>query len=149
MTEALPGVVGWPLLVVLTGLLGSFLNVCISRLPVRESIVFPGSHCPRCQAAIRFYDNVPLLSFAALGGRCRACRAPIAWRYPLVEALTIGVGVLIVWTLGPTWEALRVLLLGLGLIAVTFTDLEHLLIPDRITLPGIAVGFLSQLYPAP
>src|SRR5205814_1595350 len=67
----------------------------------------------------------------------------------LVEALTIGVGVLIVWTLGPTWEALRVLLLGLGLIAVTFTDLEHLLIPDRITLPGIAVGFLSQLYPAP
>ena len=147
--EALPAVVAWPLLIAVAGLLGSFLNVCISRLPLRESIVFPGSHCPRCQAPIRYYDNVPVLSFALLGGRCRACRGPISWRYPVVEILTVAVSVLVVATLGPTWEAWRAILLGLALIAVTFTDFEHLLIPDRITLPGIVVGLVTQLYPAP
>jgi leader peptidase (prepilin peptidase) / N-methyltransferase len=147
--EALPAVVAWPLLIAVAALFGSFLNVCISRLPLRESIVFPGSHCPRCQAPIRYYDNVPVLSFALLGGRCRACRRPISWRYPVVEILTVSVSVLVVATLGPSWEAARAILLGLALIAVTFTDFEHLLIPDRITLPGIVVGLVTQLYPAP
>jgi leader peptidase (prepilin peptidase)/N-methyltransferase len=89
------------------------------------------------------------VSFLLLGARCRSCREPISWRYPVVEALSIGVGGVILWRFGPTWPGLRMFLLGLGLVAVTFIDLEHLLIPDRITLPGIAVGLLTALYPAP
>jgi leader peptidase (prepilin peptidase)/N-methyltransferase len=134
---------------VLAALLGSFLNVCIARLPRSESIVSPPSHCPRCDAAIRAYDNIPLVSFALLGGRCRACRAPISWRYPLVEALAVAAGALVLWQLGPTWDGLRAFVFLLALIAITFTDLEHNIIPDWITLPGILVGLAFQLYPSP
>jgi leader peptidase (prepilin peptidase)/N-methyltransferase len=145
----LPPVIAWPVVVALAAVLGSFLNVCISRLPRGESIVSPPSHCPRCDRPIRPYDNVPLLSFALLGGRCRTCRAPISWRYPLVEALAVAAAAVVLWQLGPTWEALRAFILVLALIAITFTDLEHRIIPDWITLPGIAVGLASQLYPSP
>jgi leader peptidase (prepilin peptidase)/N-methyltransferase len=153
MTLALPGglppVFTWPFVVAVAAVLGSFLNVCISRLPAGESVVSPPSHCPRCQVPIRYYDNIPLVSFALLGGRCRACRAPISWRYPLVEALAVGVGILAIWQFGVTWDGLRTFLLGLALIAVTFTDFETQLIPDAITLPGIALGLLFRLYPSP
>lgn len=145
----LPPGLTWPFAVVLAALLGSFLNVCISRLPRRESIVLPPSHCPACQAPIRYYDNIPVVSFVALGGCCRDCRTPISWRYPLVEALTIGVGLLVLWRLGATWDGVRMFLFALTLVAVTFIDLETLLIPDRITLPGIALGLLTHLYPVP
>jgi len=145
----LPPGAAWPFAVALAAVLGSFLNVCISRLPRGESIVVPASHCPGCRAPIRYYDNIPIVSFVILAGRCRACRAPISWRYPLVEATAIGVGLLVLWRLGPTWEGLRVFLLGLALIAVTFIDLETLLIPDRITLPGIVVGLATHAYPSP
>lgn len=152
MTMAFPGrlspVLAWPFAVALAAVLGSFLNVCISRLPRGQSVVSPPSHCPRCAAPIRYYDNIPLVSFAVLRGRCRACREPISWRYPLVEALAVGVGLLVLWQLGPTWEGLRAFLLALALIVVTFIDLETLLIPDRITLPGIALGLGMQLYPS-
>jgi leader peptidase (prepilin peptidase)/N-methyltransferase len=148
MTLVPPGLT-WLLTVVVSAVLGSFLNVCISRLPRRESVVLPASHCPRCQTPIRPIDNVPILSFALLGGRCRACRAPISWRYPVVEALAVGLGVLVLWQLGPTTDGLRVFVLGLVLIAVVFTDLEHHLIPDRLTLPGIAAGLALRLYPTP
>jgi leader peptidase (prepilin peptidase)/N-methyltransferase len=146
----LPPVVVWPLAIALAATLGSFLNVCISRLPHGGSVVSPRrSHCPRCQSAIRAYDNIPLVSFALLGGRCRDCRAPISWRYPLVEALAVGAGLLVLWRLGPTWDGLRAFVFLALLIAVTFTDFEERMIPDRITLPGAAVGLLFQLHPSP
>jgi len=145
----LPPVIAWPMAVALAAILGSFLNVCIARLPRGESLVSPPSHCPRCDTPIRFYDNIPLVSFAVLGGRCRTCRAPISWRYPLVEALAVAAGVIVLWRLGPTWDALRAFVLVLALIAITFTDLEHRIIPDWITLPGILVGLAFQLYPSP
>ncbi len=145
----LPSVIAWPMAVVLAAALGSFLNVCISRLPRGESIVSPPSHCPRCDTPIRAYDNIPLVSFAVLGGRCRACRTPISWRYPLVEALAVAAGVLVLWQLGATWDGARAFVFLLALIAVTFTDLEHHIIPDWITLPGILVGLAFQLYPSP
>lgn len=144
-----PPLLAWPFVVALAAVLGSFLNVCISRLPRRESIVSPPSHCLRCGTAIRYYDNVPLVSFALLRGRCRACREPISWRYPLVEALAVGVGVLALWQLGPTWDGVRTFVLGLALIAITFIDFETKEIPDRITLPGIAAGLALQLVPDP
>jgi leader peptidase (prepilin peptidase)/N-methyltransferase len=152
VTEALaelPPAFTWAFAIAVAAVLGSFLNVCISRLPAGESIAFPPSHCPRCQVPIRPYDNIPLVSFIALGGRCRACRAPISWRYPVVEALAVAVGVLTLWHFGPSWAGLRTFVLGLALIAVTFTDFETRLIPDAITLPGIAVGLLFQLWPSP
>jgi leader peptidase (prepilin peptidase)/N-methyltransferase len=149
MPAGLPPLLAWPFLLALAALLGSFLNVCISRLPRGESIVAPASRCPRCQTPIRYYDNVPLLSFVILGGRCRACREPISWRYPLVEALAVAMGILVLWRLGLTWEGLRAFLLGLALITVAFTDLETLLIPDRVTLPGIVAGLALRLYPVP
>ena len=137
MTTALPPVVAWPAGVILAALLGSFLNVCISRLPRGESVVLPSSHCPACRSPIRALDNIPLVSYLVLGGRCRSCGATISWRYPLVEALAIAMGALTLWQLGPTWAAARAFLLCLVMIAVAFTDLETRRIPDRITLPGI------------
>lgn len=145
----LPAAATWPFAIALAAVLGSFLNVCISRLPRGESVALPASHCPGCKTPIRCHDNIPLVSFVLLGGRCRACHAPISWRYPLVEALAVAVGILVLWRLGPTWAGLRVFVLGLALIAVTFIDLETLLIPDRITLPGIMVGLATYLYPSP
>jgi leader peptidase (prepilin peptidase)/N-methyltransferase len=145
----LPPVFAWSFAVALAAVLGSFLNVCISRLPAGESIVFPPSHCPRCHVPIHYYDNIPLLSFIVLGGRCRACREPISWRYPVVEGLAVAAGALTLWQFGLTWEGLRTFVLALALIAVTFTDVETRLIPDAITVPGIAVGLLFQLWPSP
>jgi leader peptidase (prepilin peptidase) / N-methyltransferase len=137
VTTALPSAVAWPAGVILAALLGSFLNVCISRLPRGESIVLPASHCPFCHAPIRPVDNIPLVSYAVLGGRCRSCGVGISWRYPLVEALAVALGVLVLWHLGPTWEGLRAFLLGLAMVATAFTDLETRRIPDRITLPAV------------
>jgi leader peptidase (prepilin peptidase)/N-methyltransferase len=149
MPAGLPPVLAWPALVALAAVLGSFLNVCISRLPRGESIVSPPSHCPRCVTPIRWFDNIPLVSFAILGGRCRACRKPISWRYPLVEALAVGIGLLVFVRHGLTWEGLSAFVLSLLLLVVAFTDLETLLIPNRITLPGIVLGLALRLYPAP
>jgi leader peptidase (prepilin peptidase)/N-methyltransferase len=140
MTTTLPPVVAWPAGVIVAALLGSFLNVCISRLPRGESIVLPASHCPACHSPIRPVDNIPLVSYLVLGGRCRACGVTISWRYPLVEALAIAMGALVLWQLGPTWGAARAFLLCLAMIATAFTDLETRRIPDRITLPGIVAA---------
>lgn len=137
MTIVLPPIVAWPVGVVLAALLGSFLNVCISRLPRGESIVLPASHCPACRSPIRPLDNIPLVSYLLLGGRCRACGVTISRRYPVVEALAIALGALVLWQLGPTWDGARAFLLGLAMLATAFTDLETRRIPDRITLPGV------------
>ncbi len=125
--------------------LGSFLNVCIVRLPKGESIVTPRSHCPQCGAAIRWYDNVPLLSYLVLAGRCRSCRARISARYPLVEALMALVLVASYHACGPTLLFLKVAVLDALALIVTFTDLTHREVPHRVTLPGIAVGLAFSL----
>ncbi|MDR7400024.1 MAG: prepilin peptidase, partial [Armatimonadota bacterium] len=121
-------------------ILGSFNNVLIHRLPRGESVVWPGSRCPACGHSLSWWENVPLLSFLLLRGRCHACRAPISWRYPLVEGVT-GVGVLYAYLRhGLTWEGVASAALAFLLVPVVFIDLEHRIIPDRITLPGIVLG---------
>jgi len=122
---------------------GSFLNVCIYRLPKEESIVAPRSRCPACQSPIHALDNIPLISFALLRGRCRACGASIAWRYPLVEALTGILFALTVVRFGVTLQAAFLLTFLAGLIVISFIDLDHQIIPNVITLPGIPLGILT------
>ena len=130
----------------LTGLcVGSFLNVCIYRLPLKQSVVYPGSRCPGCGHALAWYDNLPVLSYLALRGRCRGCRAPISVRYPLVEVLTalIFLWHLSVFDLTPTFYV-RVAFAS-ALIVLFAIDLEHQILPDRITLPGIVAGLACSL----
>jgi leader peptidase (prepilin peptidase) / N-methyltransferase len=124
---------------------GSFLNVCIYRLPKEESIVAPRSRCPACQSPIHALDNIPLLSFVLLRGRCRACGASIPWRYPLVEALTGILFALTVVRFGVTLQAAFLLTFLAGLIVISFIDLDHQIIPNVITLPGIPLGLLAGL----
>lgn len=122
--------------------IGSFLNVCIVRLPVEGSLLRPPSHCPRCKTPIRWFDNIPLLSFLLLGGKCRACGKPISWRYPLVELCNglLFVGAAAVF--GLNGEALLVMLICSALLVITFIDLDHQIIPDAITLSGMALGLV-------
>lgn len=125
---------------------GSFLNVCIHRIPRGESIAWPGSRCPSCGAAIRWFDNIPVLSYVALGGRCRRCRAPIAVKYPLVELAAMLLFLAHAWVIG--WQPLLVVRLAFSgaLIVLFVIDLEHQMLPNRITLPGIAIGFAASLW---
>jgi leader peptidase (prepilin peptidase)/N-methyltransferase len=128
--------------ILLGAIIGSFLNVCIYRLPRRESIAWPASHCPSCSTPIRVCDNIPVFSYIMLRGRCRACHMPISFQYPLVElANAAGYG-LIVWRFGPTPEALVYMALFSALLVATGIDFAHQIIPDRITLPGIVLGIL-------
>ena len=126
--------------------IGSYLNVVIHRLPREESTVLPRSRCPRCGAALRARDNLPLLSFLLLRGRCRYCQAPISWRYPLIEAATAALFVGCLEAFGLTWHALAAAAFGSALIALAGIDYEHFLLPDVITLPGLAVGLLLSLF---
>lgn len=124
-------------------LVGSFLNVCIHRLPAKESIVFPRSYCPSCKNQIPAYDNIPVISFLLLRGRCRSCKTPISWRYPAVELLN-GFGYLfILHSFGPTPATLIYAVFFSSLVVITFIDLAHQIIPDVITLPGIPLSFLA------
>jgi leader peptidase (prepilin peptidase) / N-methyltransferase len=125
--------------------IGSYLNVVIHRLPREESTVLPRSRCPHCGAQLRARDNLPLLSFLLLRGRCRQCKEPISWRYPLVEAATGALFVGCVETFGVSWRAAAAAAFGAAMIALAGIDLEHYLLPDVITLPGIAVGLLISL----
>ncbi|MGQ4806840.1 Type 4 prepilin-like proteins leader peptide-processing enzyme [Candidatus Entotheonellaceae bacterium PAL068K] len=123
-------------------LVGSFANVCIHRLPWRQSLVFPGSHCPHCQQAIRPWHNVPLLSYVWLGGRCAYCQMRISWRYPLVELLCGLLYVFVSYQLGLSVQSVVLMLLTTVLLIVSCIDLAHQVIPDALTLPGIIVGLL-------
>lgn len=126
-------------------LIGSFLNVVIARVPDRQSLLRPGSACPGCGAAIAWYDNVPILSFLALRGRCRACAAPISWRYPLIEGLTAALFGAAAYRFGPTPDAVVAAALLAVLVALTAIDLERQILPDVVTLPGILAGTLANL----
>ena len=133
-------------LAALLGLIvGSFLNVCIYRIPRRENIVFPPSHCPNCRQPIKPYDNIPLLSYLLLRGRCRGCGGRIPLRYPVVEAAA-GVGfAAIVGRYGINSSSLLYLIFFSVLLVLAFIDLEHQILPDVITLPGIPLGLLLGL----
>jgi leader peptidase (prepilin peptidase)/N-methyltransferase len=131
------------LLIILIGLaLGSFSNVCIYRIPKGKSILFPNSFCPKCGAKIRSYDNIPLLSYIILRGRCRNCHAKISLQYPLVEFLTAAFLVLTYLRFGLTWDFAARGILILLMILTFFIDLKHRIIPDVLTFPGIILGFL-------
>jgi leader peptidase (prepilin peptidase)/N-methyltransferase len=119
---------------------GSFLNVCITRWPTGESVVSPGSHCRRCQKPVRWYDNIPLLSYILLGRRCRACKAVIPLRYPMVELAGAALAAGVVAEGFEPRLALLMFALGAALIIVTFIDIAHRIIPDTITLPSILIG---------
>jgi leader peptidase (prepilin peptidase)/N-methyltransferase len=125
--------------------LGSFLNVCIYRVPRGLSIVSPRSFCPVCQAPIRAYDNIPLLSYLLLRGKCRSCHGEIFWRYPLVEALTGLITVGLFLKFGFSFPFFSFLAFSAALIVITFIDLDHRIIPDVISLPGVAIGFLLAI----
>lgn len=131
-----------PLLAGLFGLLiGSFLNVCIYRLPRDLSVVRPRSHCTRCEHTIAWYDNVPLLSFVLLGGKCRACGARIAWWYPVVELLT-GAAFFLAFWLFPTVAAVKASLFAAMLIELIFSDIEERILPDEFTIGGTLLGLV-------
>lgn len=127
--------------VLLVGLtVGSFLNVCIYRLPVGESVVRPASRCPSCRTRIRWYQNVPVLSWLALRGRCASCKARVSFRYPLVEAMTGVLALALFRVYGPTPAFGIATAFGMALLVLFFTDLDHQLLPDLVTLPGFALG---------
>ncbi len=129
----------------LVGLIvGSYLNVVVHRLPHQQSTVLPRSRCPKCGAAIRALDNLPVVSWLLLGGRCRDCRAPISVRYPLIELLTGGLFAGAVARFGVTASAAGAALFCAALVALAAIDIEHFLLPDRITLPGLALALALQ-----
>ncbi len=132
----------------LVGLIvGSFANVCIHRLPRDESVVSPPSRCPSCGTLIRSFDNVPVLSYLLLRGRCRSCRAPISARYPAVEAANafLYLALAVLW--GPRLQTVVAMALVTALLVLSLIDLDHHLLPNAITLPGIAVGLLASFLP--
>jgi leader peptidase (prepilin peptidase) / N-methyltransferase len=125
---------------------GSYLNVVIHRVPRGESTVLPRSRCPSCGARIGALDNLPLVSFALLRGRCRACRTPIPWRYPLVEVATALLFVGALERFGLTWQTLVALAFGCVLIALAGIDFEHYILPDVLTLPTLVAGLALSFW---
>jgi leader peptidase (prepilin peptidase) / N-methyltransferase len=124
---------------------GSFLNVVIHRLPREQSITSPRSHCVNCGRTIRAYDNIPIISYLILGGRCRLCNASISVRYPAVEALTVLLFVAAAWRDGLSLELPFELVFIATLIALAFIDAEHMLLPNAITYPGIALALIARI----
>jgi len=131
--------------IIFGAMVGSFLNVCIYRLPKEESIIWPRSHCPTCKKTIKFYDNIPLISYLLLRGRCRYCKGPISLQYPLVEGITALSSLFLFMKFGTTLSYLFYFAFVAALIVITVIDLYHQIIPDGISLPGIGVGLLTSL----
>ncbi len=142
---------GWGLvLMAAAGLLvGSFLNVCIHRLPRRESLVSPGSHCPSCGTRLRWLDNVPILSYLLLAGRCRTCHTPIPATYPIVELVTGVLFATLYASIGSGPLLISRLVFCSAMLVLLVIDLEHRLLPNAITIPGILVGFLLSFLGPP
>jgi len=126
--------------------IGSFLNVCIYRLPVGESIVSPGSRCPSCKTPIRWHQNIPVLSWIALRGRCSTCSVRIHWRYPAVESLSGAVTLLLWLQFGPTPAFAVSAVFTLAMIVLVFTDWDHRILPDAVTLTGFAAGLATAWF---
>ena len=139
-----------PLAMVLIGLcVGSFLNVCIHRIPLKQSVVWPASRCPGCGHQLAWFDNIPVASYLVLRGRCRTCGLPISMRYPIVEALTAAIFLWHWMVFGPTPLLLVRLGFACALIVLFAIDLDHQILPDVITLPGIAIGFVCSWFMPP
>ncbi|OFW57184.1 MAG: hypothetical protein A2133_08765 [Actinobacteria bacterium RBG_16_64_13] len=125
--------------------IGSFVNVVIYRLPRRESLVRPGSHCPNCDAPVRWFDNIPVASWLILRGKCRACRDRISVRYLLVESITAAAFVLAMWRFGFAWQLLVAWAFITAMVAIAFIDYDHMLIPNKIVLPGALLGLVASI----
>jgi len=123
-------------------IVGSFLNTCIYRMPLGESVVWPRSHCPKCKKQIAGYDNIPFLSYLILRGKCRWCKQSISFRYFLVELLTAAIFLLLFIRFGLSYEFFFYMVLVCSLIVATFVDIQHRIIPDEISVGGIIVGFI-------
>lgn len=133
---------------ILGACVGSFLNVCIYRMPREESIINPGSHCPKCKRILEWYENIPILSYIFLGARCSSCKKFISPQYPIVELLTAIIFLLFYNYFGLNLKLFVYLLFICGLIVATFVDISHRIIPDEISVGGIIVGFiLSIIFP--
>jgi leader peptidase (prepilin peptidase) / N-methyltransferase len=124
---------------------GSFLNVCIHRLPLKLSVIHPGSRCPSCGYELRWYDNLPILSYVLLRGRCRSCGKGISLQYPVIEVITAVVFLAHWYAFGPTALLAARLVFGCALIVLFMIDLEHQILPDVITLPGIVTGLVLSV----
>ena len=124
--------------------IGSFMNVCIYRMPVKASVIYPGSSCPSCKTPIRFYDNIPIFSYLWLKGKCRYCGIHIPLRYMLVEIMGGAFALLAYLKFGPTPQGVTLYVFVVSLLIITYIDIDHQIIPDIITLPGIPVGFLAS-----
>jgi leader peptidase (prepilin peptidase)/N-methyltransferase len=131
--------------IVFGAIVGSFLNVCIIRIPKEESIIIPGSHCPHCKNPIKFYDNIPMLSYLILKGKCRYCKRPISIQYPLIEGITALSSFSLLIKFGPSLSYLFYFSFIAALIVITVIDFYHQIIPDTISIPGIGVGLLGAL----
>jgi leader peptidase (prepilin peptidase)/N-methyltransferase len=130
-------------------MIGSFLNVCIYRLPLQKSVVWPASSCESCGRALSWFENVPIVSYVALGAKCRTCRAPLSIRHPIVEVLTAVMFASAAWYYGPSILLASRLVFGCALIVLFAIDLEHHLLPNVVTLPGIVVGIAFSFVTEP
>jgi len=138
----------WWIVAVLGGLaFGSFFNVCVWRIPRGESINFPPSHCPNCKKQIRFYDNIPIISYIILRGRCRDCHKPISIRYPLIEGFTALFFVLAYAKFGFNWQVLRALVFIGFLIVLAWIDIDHKILPFKLSFAGLIIGLITALLP--
>ena len=129
--------------------IGSFLNVCAYRLPLGESVVHPRSRCPSCGRMLTWFDNLPVVSWVVLGGRCRTCRKPVSWMYPAVEIVTALAFVVTYLTYGLTLLSVVRVIFACALIVLFVTDLQHKILPNVITLPGIVIGFACSVFLPP
>ena len=134
------------LIFILGLIVGSFSNVCIYRIPRNESIIYPASHCPKCCSKIKPVDNIPLLSFILLKGRCRNCKTKISVQYPIVEFLTGLIYLIIYLIYGLSIQTLIYIILSSALIIIAFIDLNEQIVPDAISLPGIVIGFILSFF---
>ena len=143
--DGIPPVLIYIISGVFGAIIGSFLNVVIHRVPREESIVFPNSRCPSCGATIAFYDNIPVLSYVVLGGRCRGCSIRISPRYPAVELLTAVLFVVVTWHDGISVALPFDLIFMTAIVALVFIDAEHMILPDVITYPGMAFAVAARI----
>ena len=141
----IPATFGYILAGVIGAIFGSFLNVVIHRVPREESIIFPNSRCPNCSAVIAFYDNIPLVSYLLLGGKCRGCKTRISPRYPAVEFLTALLFVAVAWHDGLSVALPFDLTFVAAIVALVFIDAEHMILPNVITYPGIVFAIVARI----
>ena len=134
-------------LIIIGGLWGSFANVCIVRLPEDKGVVSGRSNCPKCKKQINWYDNIPIISYFILNGKCRKCKKPISFQYVVVELLSIVSFVTIYLIYGFSFTTLLLIIFSLGFIIIFFIDLKHFIIPDVITFPLMALGFIKSFIP--